>query len=123
MTIRPDVTAKTNERARGLRQSAPKAEKQLWYKLRDRRLNGFKFVRQEQIGRFYADFCCREHRLIIEVDGATHSTDLEVERDRHRQLHLEALGYSVLRFTNDELFRNMEGVLDTILAKLTGHGG
>ena len=64
------------------------------------------------------DFACYEARLVVEVDGATHSTEAEVERDTRRDAILKANGNSVLRFTNDEVFYNPEGVVETIRLKL-----
>jgi len=105
-------------RARGLRQDQTGAERQLWRRLRNRLLGGFKFVRQEPIGPYFADFVCREERLVVEVDGATHSSDDERRRDAHREEFLRDRGYRVARFDNDEIHRNIDGVLDTILATL-----
>jgi very-short-patch-repair endonuclease len=68
-------------RSRELRASQTSAEQRLWAALRSRRLSGFKFVRQEPIGPYFADFVCREKKLVVEVDGATHSTGEERERD------------------------------------------
>ena len=73
-------------RARTLRADAPSAEALLWSRVRARRLGGFKFVRQEPLGPYFADFCCREEKLVVEVDGATHSTEAELAR-----VSLEAL--------------------------------
>jgi very-short-patch-repair endonuclease len=64
--------------------------------------------------------CCREHTLIVEVDGATHSTDAEVATDARRTTQLTVQGYRVIRFTNAEMFENAVGVLETILALLEG---
>ncbi|MCJ2026484.1 endonuclease domain-containing protein [Methylobacterium sp. J-067] len=100
---------------RSLRASLTEAERHLWYRLRDRRLAGFKFVRQESIGRYVAAFCCREARLIVEVDGGQHA---ESEHDRLRDAWLKDQGYRVLRFWNAEVMSNTAGVLDTILAAL-----
>ena len=108
----------TVRRARSLREQAPTAERRLWARLRGRRLNGFKFVRQESIGPYFADFTCREEKLVVEVDGATHSTDAELRRDRSREAFLENAGYTVLRVTNAEVFENIAGVLESILARL-----
>ena len=66
--MRPEKPEPTRFR-RSLRRAETEAERRLWHRLRDRRLAGFKFVRQERIGRYVADFCCREARLIVEVDG------------------------------------------------------
>ena len=105
-------------RAHELRRDQTEAEGQLWRRLRNRALGGFKFVRQEPIGPYFADFVCREEKLVIEIDGATHSTDYERRRDGAREQALHDRGYRVTRFHNDEVYRNIEGVLDTILAAL-----
>ena len=104
--------------ARRLRRAQTYAEARLWSKLRDRRLAGQKFVRQEPIGPYFADFVCRESRLVLEVDGATHSTDEELRRDAHRTQFLESKGYRVLRVLNDHVVNELKGVLETILAAL-----
>ncbi|HYD68632.1 endonuclease domain-containing protein [Azospirillum sp.] len=102
----------TTQRARQLRQSATNSERLLWGALRDRRLNGLKFRRQQQIGRYVVDFVCHERRLIIEVDGGQHS----VAGDAERTAFLQAQGYRVLRFWNPEVLTTMPVVLETILA-------
>jgi len=103
-------------RSRRLRKDQTPAERLLWQKLRDRRLNGYKFVRQEPIGPCFADFVCREHDLVVEVDGATHWTDEERAHDRCRDAFLKSQGLRILRLTNDDVFSNLEGVCETILA-------
>lgn len=89
-------------------------EWRLWHALRNRQLDGKKIVRQCPIGPYIADFCCRERRLIIEIDGWTHGKDDEIQRDLRRTAWLEENGYRVLRFHNEEVMRNLEGVLETI---------
>ena len=93
------------------------AEAKLWRKLRDRQLSGLKFTRQQPAGPFVIDFCCREKMLAIEVDGATHSADAEIARDIRREAFLKRQGHTILRFTNDEVYRGLPSVLDTILAR------
>jgi very-short-patch-repair endonuclease len=105
-------------RARDLREGQTRAEALVWRALRGRALAGFKFVRQEVIGPYFADFACRAERLVVEIDGATHATDEELQRDTHRTEGLRSHGYEVLRFTNDDVYRNVDGVLATILARL-----
>ena len=100
---------------RRLRGQQTDAERKLWFAVRDRRLSGFKFVRQEAIGPFVVDFLCREKRLIIEVDGGQHS---ENARDVARDAFLARDGYRVMRFWNHEVLRNREGVLTLILEAL-----
>ena len=103
-----------------MRRDQSEAERILWRRLRHRGLAGFKFVRQAPIGPFFGDFACREAKLVVEVDGATHSTDEELRRDRRREEFLRAQGYRVARVANDEVYRNLDGVLETILAALEG---
>ena len=105
-------------RSRELRHHQSEAESRLWRRLRGRLLGGFKFVRQEPIGPYFADFVCREERLVVEIDGATHSTEEERRRDAKREEFLCKLGYRITRFRNDEVYHNIEGVLETILAAL-----
>jgi very-short-patch-repair endonuclease len=87
----------------------------LWLSLRDRRLSGFKFVRQEAIECFIVDFICREKKLIIEVDGGQHS---ENAKDIARDVRLAEAGYRVLRFWNHDVLKNRTGVLEMILEAL-----
>ena len=100
---------------RRLRRQGTKAETKLWFALRDGRLGGFKFVRQEAIGPYVVDFVCREKRLVIEVDGGQHADNV---RDRVRDTAVAADGYQILRFWNSDILTNEQGVLTVILAKL-----
>jgi very-short-patch-repair endonuclease len=97
-----------------LRQKQTEAEKVLWFKLRDRQLNGAKFRRQHRIGSYIVDFACLEKKLIIEIDGGQHNQTLTKENDEQRTLWLEAAGYHVVRFWNNEILQNTEGVLEKI---------
>ena len=99
--------------ARRLRKNSTVAERRLWRYLRARSLGGFKFVRQEPIGRYVVNFVCRERRLIIEVDGGQHATN---KRDAVRDRWLIDHRYRVLRFWNNEVLGNLEGVWETIFA-------
>ena len=105
-------------RARLLRSRQTSAEAQLWQGLRNRRLAAWKFRRQHPIDRFIVDFACLDAKLVVEVDGATHSSDGELARDRERERIIQSCGYHVLRFTNAEVYENLDGVLETILASL-----
>src|SRR5690242_13265404 len=87
-------------RARRLRRDATDAERRLWYRLRARQIDGAKFVRQEPIGPYVADFVCREQRLVVELDGGQHATD---KRDAMRDDWLRQHGYRVLRFWNNDV--------------------
>lgn len=104
---------------RRLRRQATDAETKLWFALRDRRLGGFKFVRQEAIGSFIVDFASRDKKLIVEVDGGQHADSV---RDRVRDEVLRADGYRILRFWNSDVLANRDGVLSVILAKLEEAG-
>jgi very-short-patch-repair endonuclease len=84
-------------------------------RIRDRRLGGFKFTRQEPIDRYYVDFVCRERRLIVELDGGQHA---ESPNDRERDRALCALGYRVIRVWNNDVIENLDGVLQRLLSEL-----
>jgi len=105
-------------RARFLRRNETSAEEMLWRELRNRQLGRWKFRRQHPIDRFIVDFVTLDGKLIVEVDGATHSTDAELRRDAQRTFILESLGFHVVRVTNDDVFRNLDGVLESILHEL-----
>src|ERR1044072_7746320 len=102
-------------RARRLRLNSTNAELRLWNKLRSRSIDRCKFVRQEPIGPYIVDFVCRERRLIIEVDGGQHADN---ERDRLRDRWLIDHNYRVLRFWNNDVLGNTNGVLEAIATAL-----
>ena len=103
--------------ARQLRVNQTDAEKVLWNRIRNRQLDGHKFVRQLPISGYICDFVCREKRLVIEVDGGQHNeSTADVIRDRR----LTEEGYKVIRFWNNDVFGNLEGVLLTIQGELRG---
>ncbi|MCI0430544.1 MAG: DUF559 domain-containing protein [Rhodospirillales bacterium] len=93
----------------------------MWAQLRDRRLGGYKFRRQRPVGRFYADFACVERRLIVELDEEPHDWNFEYDFARDRRLMRD--GYCVLRFRNEEVQRDLQGVLDSILKALHDEEG
>ena len=103
--------------ARMLRRDQTSAEQRLWRALRNRQLGGHKFVRQLAIGPYVADFACRQTRLVIELDGATHSTEEELASDARRDAYLRGAGYTVLRFRNSEVYEALDAVCDAILAE------
>jgi very-short-patch-repair endonuclease len=102
-------------RARVLRDVSTAAEDKLWDALSNRQLGGYKFARQAAIGVYFADFVCRELKLVVEVEGATHGTVAEAAYDEARTRFLEANGYRVFRAHNAEVFENLDGVLETLL--------
>jgi len=109
------IEPKRLDQARRLRRNQTPAEIRLWSGLRRRRLQDYKFVRQHPIGPFTVDFLCRKAALIIEVDGATHSEDRDIEYDRDRTDFLRSKGYRVLRVQNDDIYHRFDDVMDMIL--------
>ncbi|NEZ67874.1 endonuclease domain-containing protein [Leptolyngbyaceae cyanobacterium CCMR0082] len=106
------------QRTRELRLRQTTAECILWECLRSRRLHGFKFRRQHNIGRFIADFYCHEAKLVIELDGLVHKR--QPEKDAERDAWMQACGLKVLRFENRRVFDDIEGVLEEIGRCLPG---
>jgi very-short-patch-repair endonuclease len=103
--------------ARQLRVNQTDAEKVLWNRIRNRQIDGHKFVRQLPISGYICDFVCREKQLVIEVDGGQHNeSTADVIRDRR----LAEEGYKVIRFWNNDVLGNLEGVLLTIQSELRG---
>lgn len=105
--------------AKKLRKNQTLHEDRLWYFLRDKRFDDFKFVRQFPVGRYITDFCCRKKKLIIELDGGQHNEDKQIELDKVRDEYLRKRGYRILRIWNNELDENLDGVLDEIYYRLT----
>jgi len=106
----PDFTAL----ARELRKTQTDTESKLWNILRGRNFGNFKFRRQEQIGRYIVDFVCYEKRLIVELDGGQHNEDKNIEYDAIRTRYLESQNFTVIRFWNNEVFTEIESVLEAI---------
>ena len=104
------------DRARRLRHDRTEAERRLWARLRDRRLSDAKFRRQHPVGPFITDFCCREQGLVVELDGGQHAS--RQEADQRRATFLGQQGYRVLRFWDNEVFENIDGVLHRIAEAL-----
>ena len=99
-------------RARELRRNATDAEVRLWRAISARKIAGVRFNRQVPIGPFICDFVCRGRRLIVEVDGGQHAEDAVGEESRTRYLQFE--GYRIIRFWNNEILENLEGVVTEI---------
>ena len=103
--------------ARGLRRRQTDAERRIWARLRDRRLLGTKFARQVAIGPYIVDFCCRERKLIVELDGGQH--EAHADYDVARTAFLQTLGYRVLRFWDNDVLANTDGVLQRVVEALS----
>jgi very-short-patch-repair endonuclease len=101
-------------RARQLRQQMTRTEIILWKHLQRKQLYGYDFDRQRPIDAYIVDFFCKELMLAIEIDGVTHDNAPAQERDRSRQQRLATLGVRVLRFRDEEVLQNLEGVLEAI---------
>ncbi|HVJ02363.1 MAG TPA: DUF559 domain-containing protein [Sphingomonas sp.] len=101
------------QRARELRNNPTAAEELLWSKLRRSQLAGLKFTRQLPVAGHFGDFGCRSAKLIVELDGGQHVQAAEADAERTRRI--EAEGYRVIRFWNNDLTSNMDGVLQAIL--------
>jgi very-short-patch-repair endonuclease len=101
-----------------LRRNMTKAEFMLWQKLKGKQLEGVKFRSQYGVGRFVVDFYCTELKLAIEIDGESHFQDGVQEYDQQRQAFIESVVILFLRFTNDDVYRNLEGVLERIIQKI-----
>jgi very-short-patch-repair endonuclease len=103
-----------------MRSNPTDAERRLWSLLRSRRLDGLRWRRQEIIDdRYIADFICFEHRLIVEADGGQHS---ESPRDAGRDAYLTAQGFRILRFWNNDILANSDGVAAAILDAIESSG-
>ena len=113
------LTPRQRTRARSLRRDDTGTEQRLWNALRSRRLNGLKFVRQLPVGPYIADFACRTERLVIEVDGATHSSEEEIAHDEARTAYLNHNGWQVMRVWTDDVVRNLDDVLEEIVRQCT----
>jgi very-short-patch-repair endonuclease len=109
-----DGIAKT---AKNLRKNLTEAEKILWLNLRAKQFEGLKFRKQAPMGRYVVDFVCHAKKLVIEVDGGQHAVNKPL--DQQREMWLRAQGYSVLRFWNNEVIENIEGVLECIRAEVS----
>jgi very-short-patch-repair endonuclease len=106
--------------ARVLRKNLTDAEKRLWQKLKRRQIGAAKFRRQQPIGEYVVDFACLEQRLIVEVDGGQHA--MQIAYDEKRTAWLESRGYRVLRFWNNEVLANIEGVVQKIFDAVSQAG-
>ncbi len=101
-----------------MRNESPKAEQVLWSYLRKGQMEGFKFRRQASIDNYVVDFYCPKAKLVIEVDGDTHFDPESDLLDREREKYIESLGIGVIRFTNLDIYNNIEEVIKTIIESL-----
>ena len=103
---------------RRLRSNMPGPETRLWSRLRARQLQGLKFRRQHGIGPYIVDFYCPERSLVIEVDGDSHADTDQIVKDQLRDTYFRSLGLRVIRYFNDDIVKNLAGVLEDLVEKL-----
>jgi very-short-patch-repair endonuclease len=113
------TTASVDNAAKQLRKTLTPAEQHLWQALRGGKLAGLKFRRQHPVGNFILDFYCAAHKLVVEVDGGIHVT--QIKYDTARTTELETHGYTIVRFTNEVVLHQLETVLAEILQALEPH--
>ena len=101
-----------------LRKNMTDAERLLWSKLRMKQLNGIMFSRQKPLGEYIVDFYCDKAQLVIEVDGGQHFTEDAIKYDKIRDEYLGSMGLTVLRFTNNDVMDNIDGVVAVIEQRL-----
>ena len=102
------------EYSRRLRKEMTDAERSLWSKIRGKQLKGYQFYRQKPIGNFIVDFYCPNANLVLELDGGQHYTEEGITKDRCRDNFMRSIGLRVLRFSDREVFENIEGVNEKI---------
>lgn len=110
---------KNTDLARILRKNLTPQERKLWNLLKNHQFYGFEFRRQYPIGDYIVDFICRKEKIIIELDGGQHNKQENIKSDLSRTDFLNSLGYKVLRFWNNEIDKNIDGVLEIIKQSLS----
>ncbi len=110
------INKEMTSRARSLRSSMTDAERLLWRAIRAKQLDGYRFRRQHPIGHYILDFACLDKKCVIELDGGQHQD--QVAYDERRTLFLKMQGWQVLRFWNNDVMTNLDGVLFTVADKL-----
>lgn len=116
MSDRKRIPPIRTARARSLRSNMTDVERRLWMALKGKQIAGCRFRRQHPIGAYVADFACVEKMLVIELDGSQHQNQEAYDEDRSRYLNQQ--GWQVVRFWNNEVLENLDGVLEAILEKL-----
>jgi very-short-patch-repair endonuclease len=111
-----EISGAKKRRVRALRRTMTSAERKLWYALRAHRFGGLGFRRQVPLGRYILDFVCHDLALVVEVDGGQHFSAPQQSRDAVRDRWLASQGYRVIRIPNNEVLRNLQGVLEYLLS-------
>ena len=107
--------------AKTLRRNSTIQERRLWNLLKNRQFHNLKFKRQHPIGDYIVDFICKEAKVIIEIDGGQHNEPENIDYDNTRSEFLNSLGYKVLRFWNNEIYENIDGVLLKLEQEINPH--
>lgn len=107
--------------ARNLRKNSTIQERRLWNLLKNRQFHNLKFKRQQPIGDYIVDFICKEAKIIIEIDGGQHNEPENIEYNKTRTEYLNTLGYKVIRFWNNEIYENIEGVVLRLREEINPH--
>ncbi|HKQ36390.1 MAG TPA: endonuclease domain-containing protein [Nitrospiraceae bacterium] len=103
---------------RRLRSDMTGPETRLWSRLKARQFQGRKFRRQHGIGAYIVDFYCPEQSLVIEIDGDSHADPAQIVKDKQREKYLQSLGLRVIRYINDDIVKNLDGVLEDLAERL-----
>ena len=111
-----DANFKTKSKAKFLRRNQTPAEAKFWHMVRDKKIGGLKFRRQHPLGRFVVDFYCHELLLVVELDGNIHERKSVKMRDEIREQKIKELGLKVLRFSNEDVYFNLDLIADKIIA-------
>lgn len=112
---------KNTQLARNLRKNSTLHERRLWNLLKNRQFFNLKFKRQQPIGNYIVDFICKEAKLIIEIDGGQHNLDENILSDQRRTEYLNSLGYKVIRFWNNDIYKNINGVLERLQEEVSSY--
>lgn len=107
--------------ARNLRRNSTIQERRLWNLLKNRQFYNLKFKRQQPIGDYIVDFICKEAKIIVEIDGGQHNEHENIEYDKTRTEYLNNLGYKVIRFWNNEIYENIDGVMSKLKEEINPH--
>ena len=105
-------------RARELRKNSTPQEQKIWNIIKDRKILGLRFVRQYPIGKYIVDFACRKEKIIIEIDGSQHNEDENILYDKERTAFLKSKGYKVIRFWNNDVDNNIDGIYEYLIYNL-----
>ena len=111
-------SSKLKPLARSLRANMTDAEQLIWSKVRRKQIDDFQFYRQKNIGQYIVDFYCPKGKLIVEIDGGQHYENEGMKKDQERDRYLQKLGFTVKRFSDIDVLKNIDGVVERIHEQL-----